>query len=80
MAFSEIIALASLASALIAIGTNVGLYIHLSSTMNTRFDSFERKMDTRFDSVDRRADVTLGKLIEVDNRLTRVEERMGIRP
>jgi hypothetical protein len=59
----------ALASVVIAISTNVVLYIHLSSTMNTRFDSIERRFD-----------VMLGKVIEIDNRLTRVEERMGIRP
>jgi hypothetical protein len=64
------------ASVVISIGTNAALYIHLSSTMNARFDSFER----RFDSLERRFDVLLGKVIEIDNRLTRVEERMGIRP
>jgi hypothetical protein len=66
----------ALASVVIAISTNIVLYIHLSSTMTGRFDSFER----RFDSLERRFDVMLGKVIEIDNRLTRVEERMGIRP
>lgn len=70
------VALASLAAALIGIGMNVGLYIHLGSTMNSRFDAVDRK----FESVERRFDVLLGKVVEVDNRLTRVEERMGIRP
>jgi hypothetical protein len=69
MTLGEIIALASLAASLIAIGTNVGLYVHLGGTMNARFDS-----------VDRRFETLLGKVIEIDNRLTRVEERMGIRP
>jgi hypothetical protein len=80
MTISEIVTLASLAAALIGIGTNVGLYILLSSTVNSRFDSFERKTDARFDSIERRFDVMLSKVIEIDNRLTRVEERMGIRP
>jgi hypothetical protein len=66
----------ALASVVIAISTNVVLYVHLSSTVNARFDSFER----RFDSLERRFEVMLGKLVEIDNRLTRVEERMGIRP
>ena len=38
---SEIIALAAM---VISIGTNVGLFIHLGSTMNTRFDSVERRL------------------------------------
>jgi len=66
MTISEIVALASV---VISIGTNVALYIHLSSTMNSRFDSMERRFD-----------VVLGKVVAIDNRRTRVEERMGIRP
>lgn len=66
MTISEIVALASV---LISVGMNAGLYVHLSSVMNTRFDSVER-----------RSDVLLGKVVEIGNRLTRVEERMGIRP
>jgi hypothetical protein len=66
MTINEIVALASV---VISIGTNVALYIHLSSIMNTRFDLIERRFE-----------VMLGKVIEIDNRLTRVEERMGIRP
>jgi hypothetical protein len=73
LTINEIVALASV---IVSIGTNVALYVHLSSTMNARFDTFER----RFDSLERRFDVMLGKVIEIDNRLTRVEERMGIRP
>jgi hypothetical protein len=73
LTLNEIVTLASM---LVSIGTNIGLYIHLSSVMNTRFDAVDR----RFESVERRFDVMLGKVIEIDNRLTRVEERMGIRP
>ena len=66
MTINDIVALAAV---VISIGTNVALYNHLSSTMNGRFDL-----------VDRRFDTLIGKVVEVDNRLTRVEERMGIRP
>ena len=37
-------------------------------------------MNTRFERIDARFDTLMGKVIEIDNRLTRVEERMGIRP
>ena len=57
----------ALAAVVISIGTNVALYIHLSSTMNARFDS-----------VDRRLEALTGKVVEIDNRLTRLEVRMGI--
>ena len=36
---------AALAAVILSIGTNVALYIHLSSTMNARFDSVERRLD-----------------------------------
>lgn len=53
---------------LVGILANTGLFVHLSSTMNTRFASVESRLD-----------LMMGKIVEVDNRLTRVEERMGTR-
>jgi hypothetical protein len=44
--------------------------------VNALFDSFE----WRFDFLKRCLDVMLGKVVEMNNRLTPVEERMGIRP
>ena len=65
MTLSEIVALSSV---VISIGTNVALYVHLSSTMNTRFDAFERRIDARFekmharfDSVERRLEMISGR-------------------
>jgi hypothetical protein len=46
----------------IGIGTNVALCVHLSSTMNSRFDSQDRKMETRFDSIERRLELIQGDL------------------
>lgn len=37
------------------------------------FIQLNSTMNTRFDTL-------MGKVIDIDNRLTRVEERMGIRP
>ena len=42
MTISEIIALGAV---VLSVGTNVALYVHLSSTMNTRFDSVERRLE-----------------------------------
>ena len=42
MIVSEILALASVP---ISVGMNVGLYIHLSSIISTRFDSIERRLE-----------------------------------
>ena len=59
--------IAALTAVILSIGTNVALYIHLSATMNSRFDS-----------VDRRLEVLTGKVVDIDNRVTRIEIRMGI--
>jgi hypothetical protein len=58
---------------LVGILANTGLFIHLSSTMNTRFASLESRVDSRFD-------LLMVKMVDIYNRPTRVEERMGIRP
>jgi hypothetical protein len=52
---------------LVGILANTGLFLHVSS----RVYRLAERMDGRFD-------VLLGKVVEVDNRLTRVEEHMGI--
>jgi hypothetical protein len=77
LTINEIIAFASV---LISIGTNVVLYIHLSATMNGRFDSFERKIDSRFekvdarfDSVERHLEMIQGDTHAMDVRLTKLE-------
>ena len=67
MNLSEIVALSSV---VISIGTNVALYVHLSSTMNSRFDSTDRK----FDSVERRLEMIQGDLHNMDVRITRLEK------
>ena len=61
---------------LVGILANTGLFLHVSGRvdrMGERVDRLGERMDARFD-------VLLGKVVEIDNRLTRVEERMGIRP
>jgi hypothetical protein len=65
---------------LVGILANTGLFIHLSGTMNTRFAALESRMDSRFERMDARFDTLMGKVIEIDNRLTRVEDRMGMKP
>ena len=65
---------------LVGILANTGLFIHLSGTMNTRLAGLEAKMDSRFERMDARFDTLMGKVVEIDNRLTRVEDRMGMKP
>jgi hypothetical protein len=67
MTLNEIVALASV---VLSIGTNIGLYIHLSSTMNTRFDSVDRK----FESIERRLELIQGDTHQMDIRLTKFEK------
>jgi hypothetical protein len=64
---------------LVGILANTGLFIHLGSTMNIRFAALESKVDSRFERMDSRFDTLMGKVIEIDNRLTRVEDRMGMK-
>lgn len=64
---------------LVGILANTGLFIHLSGTMNIRFAALESKMDSRFERMESRFDTLMGKVIEIDNRLTRVEDRMGMK-
>ncbi|HEX5226164.1 MAG TPA: hypothetical protein VFW44_00575 [Bryobacteraceae bacterium] len=59
MTLAEMIALASV---VISIETNVGLYIHLSGVMHGRFDSVERRLE-----------LMQGSLHELDVRLTKLE-------
>lgn len=66
MTINEIVALASV---LISIGANIGLYVHLSSVMNSRFDSVDRK----FESVERRLELIQGDTHQMDIRLSRLE-------
>ena len=54
---------------LVGILANTGLFLHVSG----RVDRLAERMDARFGML-------MGKVVDVDNRLTRVEERMGIRP
>lgn len=65
---------------LVGILANTGLFIHLSATMNTRFAALESKVDTRFERVDARFDTLMGKVVDIYNRLTRVEDRIGLKP
>jgi hypothetical protein len=57
---------------LVGILVNASMFVSLNSRMSaleTRFQALENKFDTRFD-------LLMGKVIEIDNRLTRVEEQL----
>ncbi len=82
MTVSEI---AALTAVILSVGTNVALYVHLSSVMNSRFDAmekrvdsrfdaFEKRVDTRFDSVERRLELIQGDTHQMDIRITKLEK------
>jgi chaperonin cofactor prefoldin len=48
----------------------------LESSMNARFSSLESSMNARFTSLETRFDALTDKVVDIDNRLTRVEERL----
>jgi hypothetical protein len=67
--------------ALLSIGVNVALYLHVSSTltstnatltgtMNNRFDAIDR----RFESIERRLELIQGDCHQMDIRLTKLEK------
>jgi hypothetical protein len=68
--------IAALASVLVSIGANIGLYVHLSSVMSARFDSVDRRFDSvdrKFESMERRLELIQGDTHNMDIRLTRLE-------
>jgi hypothetical protein len=53
----------------------------LEGTMNARFNSVDGRfnsLDTRFNRLDDKFDTLTGKVIDVDNRVTRIEAKLGI--
>ncbi len=62
--------------ALVGILVNVGYFV----AINTRIGAFEQRIDGRITALeqkfDTRFDLLMGKVFEIDNRLTRVEEQL----
>jgi hypothetical protein len=48
----------------------------LESAVSARFISFESTVNSRFGGLETRFDTLIGKVVEIDTRLTRVEERL----
>jgi hypothetical protein len=61
---------------LINIALGVVQTTSLQNNTNARFTSLENTMNARFTSLETRLDTLTGKVVEIDNRLTRVEERL----
>lgn len=67
---------------LVALLSNTALYIHLSSRvtslearMDSRILSLESHMDARFNSMETRLDLILGKVTDLDTRVSVLEDR-----
>ncbi len=57
---------------LIGILVNVGYFV----TINGGINSLETRLDGRINSFEAKFDLLAGKVIDVDNRLTRIEEQL----
>ena len=64
---------------LVGILANTGLFVHLNTSMNARFAAMDARIDHLTERLEAKFDVLTGKVIEIDNRRTRLEERSGIR-
>ncbi len=53
-----------------------GRITSVETNMNARFASIESNINARFTSLETRFDTLTDKVVDIDNRLTRVEERL----
>jgi hypothetical protein len=58
--------------ALIGIMVNIGYFV----AINARIGSLETRLDNRINSLEAKFDILVGKVVELDNRLVRLEERL----
>ena len=68
---------------LVAMLVNVGYFVatngritSLETRLDTRIAQLENRLDTRISGVETKLELLTGKVIEVANRLTRVEEQL----
>lgn len=70
----------SLQARITSVETNVNARLaSIESTTSSRFASLESNINARFSSLETRFDTLTDKVVDIDNRLTRVEERL-LRP
>jgi len=58
--------------ALIGIMVNIGYFV----AINARISSLDTRLDNRINSLEAKFDILVGKVVELDNRLVRLEERL----
>jgi hypothetical protein len=49
------------------------------NSQDARFNSLEARMDARFNNLEVKFDTLIGKVIDLDNRVTRIEAKLDIR-
>ena len=49
------------------------------SALETRFSNLETRFDARFNNLEVKFDTLIGKIVELDNRVTRIEAKLDIR-
>ena len=57
---------------LVGILVNVGYFV----SINSRIQALETRLDGRINSLETKFDLLIGKVVELDNRLTRIEEKL----
>jgi hypothetical protein len=48
------------------------------NTTNTRISNLEMRVDARFNNLDVKFDTLTSKVVDIDNRVTRIEGKLGI--
>jgi len=51
---------------------------HLETRVDTRISSLETRIDGRFNNLDVKFDTLTGKVVDLDNRVTRIQAKLGI--
>ena len=57
----------------------IGILVNISYfvTINARITSLETRLDGRINALETKFDLLIGKVFGLDNRLTRIEEKLG---
>jgi hypothetical protein len=66
---------------LVGILTNIVHHSAVNARFNavdTRISNLETRVDARFNNLDLKFDTLTGKVIDLDNRVTRIEAKLGI--
>jgi flagellar capping protein FliD len=68
---------------LIGILVNVGYFVTINTRINSlegrldsRISSLETRLDNRIGTLEAKFDILVGKVVEMDNRIVRLEERL----